>query len=239
VSEKKGFFSRLFGRQNKAGYNDILKELNIRMLKDERFALRVEDYQEFCNCIKDYSTVKLPKNKEDSGQASDKTRHLTPEEIVSITSDQASDINNKLQQSAIPYGRAGDSNKQWYSDMISNWNTLYSTFMLPFISTTQATIERLNTRGSYKPDTQKKQAVQKLRYFFESIYLDCALTVGALSWFGEDVTPQWIGAIQTIPVLQQGGGQVITGSGGRNSEGDGQMRKPERPGYPEKITNEV
>lgn len=188
MSEKKGFFSRLFNRQNKAGYNDILKDLNIRMLKDERFALRVEDYQDFCNCIKTYSTIDSQKK--------------TPEEIVRITSDQSSDINNKLQQSSIPYGRAGDSNKQWYSDMISNWNTLYSTFMLPFISTTQTTIERLNTRGSYKPDTQKKQAVQKLRYFFESIYLDCALTVGDLSWFDEDVTPQWIGAIQTLPSPQ-------------------------------------
>lgn len=187
MTEKKGFFSRLFGKQNRSGYNDMLEKMNIRMLKDERFALRVEDYQNFCDSIKEYSTIETNK---------------TPEEIVLLTSQQANDINNKLQQSAIPYGRAGDSNKQWYSDMISNWNTLYSTFMLPFISTTQATIERLNTRGSYKPDTQKKQAVQKLRYFFESIYLDCALTVGALSWFGEDVTPQWIGAIQTIPSPQ-------------------------------------
>jgi hypothetical protein len=234
------FFKRLFGKENKSIYSDILKELSIRIMKDERFAVRVKDYQDFCNCIKDYSTVRAPENKKDGSQASDTPKQLTPEEIVRITSDQASDINNKLQQSAIPYGRAGDSNKQWYSDMISNWNTLYSTFMLPFISTTQATIERLNTRGSYKPDTQKKQAVQKLRYFFETIYLDCALTVGGLSWFGEDVTPQWLGAIQTLPVLQQGGGQVITGSGGRNSEGEeGQMRKPERPGYPEKIANEV
>jgi hypothetical protein len=172
--------------------------MSMRLVTDPRFALRVEDYHAFYDYVNNCKDL-----------TSD-----DPKKALETIAEQVNEINNKLQKAAIPYGRGGDEKNEWYSDMVSNWNTLYSTFMLPFIYTVRNELRKFD---SYIKDDDsdvvtsldeiQNQAIQKIHYFFTSVYLDCALTVAALSWFGMDVSPQWLGAIQSMMPLNIMGGQ--------------------------------
>jgi hypothetical protein len=172
--------------------------MSMRLVTDPRFALRVEDYHAFYDYVNNCKDL-----------TSD-----DPKKALETIAEQVNEINNKLQKAAIPYGRGGDEKNEWYSDMVSNWNTLYSTFMLPFIYTVRNELRKFD---SYIKDDDsdvvtsldeiQNQAIQKIHYFFTSVYLDCALTVAALSWFGMDVSPQWLGAIQSMMPLNMMGGQ--------------------------------
>jgi hypothetical protein len=205
--------------------------MSMRLVTDPRFALRVEDYHAFYDYVNNCKDL-----------TSD-----DPKKALETIAEQVNEINNKLQKAAIPYGRGGDEKNEWYSDMVSNWNTLYSTFMLPFIYTVRNELRKFD---SYIKDDDsdvvtsldeiQNQAIQKIHYFFTSVYLDCALTVAALSWFGMDVSPQWLGAIQSMMPLNMmggGGGETLTSSGGRTSEDH--MQKPDYSPAPRRLPNKA
>lgn len=194
------FFERFKKKQDETDSSppNVLRDMSLRLVNDPRFAMRVEDYEQFYDYIKNCKDIDTS----------------LPKVAIETIMEQVNEINNKLQKAAIPYGRGGDEKSEWYSDMVSNWNTLYSNYMLPFIYTIRNEISKYEEYADEddsllaKSKTEMQtQAIQKIHYFFSAVYLDCALTVAALSWFGMDVSPQWIGAIQSMMPLNMMGGQ--------------------------------
>jgi hypothetical protein len=203
------FKEKLLGKKDAEGRRgEPLEQLGTVIVADDRFDDRKIEFREFQELVKSCSVIDTKKS---------------PEDIVKATAEQAFEINNKLHTSAIPFGRAGDDANRWYGDMVSAWNTLHSKIMMDFISTTLNILSRMEQKftqtdskaqpsswravsATYaslnvgiKPEIQKKQVVQRLRSFFEKYYLDCALTIASYSWFGEDVTGQWLGSVQMYP----------------------------------------
>lgn len=170
-------------------YDKSAREMGIRFVKDPRLKARLKNHNGFCDYIESCKHINI--------QSEIALQTITNHVVI---------INNQIQKTAIPFGCGGDPDKDWYSELASNWNTLYSGFMLPMIYTTQNILQKIE---NYMPDpqenkiisqakkTRQMEAIQKLYFAFTTVYLDCALDVASKSWYREDVTPQWLGAIQT------------------------------------------
>ncbi len=154
---------------------DELKTLGLHTISDQKLEGRIVEYADFHEHIKECSEMSIT---------------LTPEAKLEMISKHVHNINAKLHQVAVPWGRAGDTS--WYAEAMGGWSTI-QTRSLDMITSTRIIIAKSEKEGkaSYASVIQKEEIVAKLCYFFEVFYLKYALLIAEISWRTEDVSPQY------------------------------------------------
>lgn len=183
-----GWFKKDKKPKEKETREDMLKEFGIRVIKDERLEQRLV----FNKDISEYI------------QQCEKTgKTESPENFVKLIEEQATEVNKKIHQIAIPFMRAGDVHNGVYGLIATRYNSLYTKKILLYTSIVYNAITRLNTRGANKADEQKIQSAQKLHAMFVRYYLKYAHDILTISWKSEDVTNQYTALIQSPLTNQQ------------------------------------
>ncbi|MEM2944629.1 MAG: hypothetical protein QW087_07815, partial [Methanomassiliicoccales archaeon] len=128
---------------------------------------------------------------EDLHELMQKISSSKAEKSLEAIEEQVNAVNKTLHQVAIPFGRGGS--EKWYAEAMSGWSTLH-TKMLDIIHAAKSLLERSSSR--FATESEKKELVGKVWNFFQNVYMKYALLIAEISWYREDVSPGWMGAIQ-------------------------------------------
>jgi len=172
-----GFLDKLRRRQENVVLNDQMKKLGLYVYNDGKLATRIEMYEDFLRYVQQQTAL-------------DPDPEKALEEIIQ----QTHEINNKLHQLAIPFGRAGS--EKWYAEAIRGWCNLYS--MMVQVNEAGKSLQALynEIEGNSKiPYLQKKEIVNKVKTFYQREFVKYAQFMAAISWRKEDVAPSWSAVI--------------------------------------------
>jgi len=172
-----GFLDKLFRRREETDFNGQMKRLGLYVYNDEKLATRIEMYEDFHQYVQKCTAL-------------DPDPEKALEEIIQ----QTHEINNKLHQLAVPFGRAGSEN--WYAEAMSGWSRLYS--MMVQINEAGKALQALYSESRGNPNApyvQKKEVVDKIKTLYQDIFLRYALLIAEISWMKEDVSPSWSAVI--------------------------------------------
>ncbi len=176
------FLKKLFQKKVSASYYDQIKTLGLHVISDEKLAARIDMYQDFHEYLRNCTA--------EGG---------TPEETLELTLQQTHDINDKLHQLAVPYGRAGS--ESWYAEAMRGWSQLYA-MMLQALESVRNLISKISS-DSHEPEAQKRELVRKVRTLFQNIYVRYALLIAEISWMREDVSTSWSAVIVQPPLVER------------------------------------
>jgi hypothetical protein len=149
-------------------------------------------------------------------------------------------MDHVIKQVAWPFFRGGTDIR--FARAIRGWSQWYATAS-GWILQAQRLLQAANRKeeGESTVDTETGD-IETLIYFMHSNLtkhcFKCGNYILGVCFRNEDVSPQSVTVIQSVMPMMGGGGETITGSGGRTSE-DGQMRRPQGGPYPRKMKNEV
>lgn len=216
MTEKKGFFQSFLDRiktDPKSKPQDYIEDNiggnSLRIVSDGKLERREATYRELLTAM----NLAIAET-ECAGYITELQERLA---VVHLT----------ISLIAQPYARAGD-NKQ-FAKLVHGWNKMYSVSWCWCIQ----------DLTNHKNDGLNLTAAHRLHFgLVNHIFPDAFDTLG-YCYRDMDVRERAVTVIQTMmPMMGGGGGETITGSGGRTSE-DRQMRQPQGGPYPRTMKNET
>jgi len=205
LSEKKeGVLSRVwhsFRGGKDVTTEEALSQTGIDIIKTKTFEERIVQFDDFTQYIED--TVAM---KEDGKEPKERT----PEEEVRFLATRANGIVGKLHKASIPWGTGGETG--YYTEASFGWSVIY-TLTLTAIQAVQYLLDQ-DKQGAktelikahlghqvWRPKVDKAALVDSLKYFYFKYYIQYALKMSYISWFGRDVVPTKVAMIQNMPMF--------------------------------------
>ncbi len=211
------FGSWISGRKGEISTEEALSQTGIDLIKTNNLEKRIDQFEDFTQYIED--TVGM---KDENGKSIERT----PEQEVTFLAERANGIIGKLHKASIPWGTGGETG--YYTTATFGWSVIY-VITLTFIQGVQFLLkqDKIYKKTSVKNKTEKKlkdtskidgittlvytrrtfgihdiditSLVDTLKYFYFKYYIQYALKVSYISWFGRDIVPTKVAMVSNIP----------------------------------------
>jgi len=200
LPEKEGLREKLggwiSGRKGVIDTEEALGRTGIDIIKTDTLENRIKHFDDFTAYIQDTVNMKDEKGK---------TVARTPEEEVTFLAERANGIIGKLHKASIPWGTGGET--AYYAEASFGWSSIY-TLTLTAIQAVQYLLDQdkkptpsVENQEAWHPKVDKTALVDSLKYFYFKYYIQYALKISYISWFGRDIVPTKVAMVNNIPQM--------------------------------------